>query len=277
MFVLCGTFFHKKVNYRGSTGFGSRFLRIGLNGQFYQSLQNDIVDAATYATKSANRKDQQLPWGDPERLAILGSSFGGYSALCGMTFYPGLYKCAVAICPIASVGAANDQSKKSFGGSPLIAKYWRRVFGEEVTNNKKVAMNASPLYHLDKVCDGASIALYHGEKDPRAPVGHSYRVVDDLQQRDNSGVSGEFVTFSGEGHRISKEANVLYMYNRIEKFLCGQFGMMNALEKEESDILSDEWTKGNTASVKWFKKSGVAEGTSELGVIDGHSPSKKDQ
>jgi len=113
-----------QVNYRGSTGFGARFLRLGMNGEFYKSVQSDIVDAAEYATstsstESAGADDNipPLPWGDPDKLAILGGSFGGYSALWGMTSSnPGFYKCAVAICPISSVGAADEQSKKAFGG-----------------------------------------------------------------------------------------------------------------------------------------------------------------
>eukprot|EP00580_Thalassiosira_gravida_P014092 CAMPEP_0201682746 /NCGR_PEP_ID=MMETSP0494-20130426/51775_1 /ASSEMBLY_ACC=CAM_ASM_000839 /TAXON_ID=420259 /ORGANISM="Thalassiosira gravida, Strain GMp14c1" /LENGTH=576 /DNA_ID=CAMNT_0048166509 /DNA_START=46 /DNA_END=1776 /DNA_ORIENTATION=- len=236
-----------QVNYRGSTGFGARFLRLGMNGEFYKSVQADIVDAAKYATRNNDTEcddvDPPLPWGDIDQLAILGGSFGGYSALWGITSSDsGLYKCAVAICPISSVGAADEQAKKAFGGSPIIAKYWHRVFGKDVSKKRTIAMKASPMYHIGKVTN-ASIGLYHGENDPRAPIEHSYNMLKELKRY---GVAGELVTFSGEGHGISKDENFLYMYYRIEEFLCKQFGMELFDAGEDTKKF-----KQNTATVKW--------------------------
>lgn len=139
-------------------------------GEFCKSVQADIVDAAKYAT-SSNKAETSgldndippLPWGDPDQLAVLGGSFGGYSALWGMSSNPGFYKCAVAICPISSVGAADEQSKKAFRGSPLIAKYWNRVFGVDVSKRRAAAMEVSPMYKIDQIGKGQtklSIALY---------------------------------------------------------------------------------------------------------------------
>mmetsp|Transcript_3170 Transcript_3170/g.5779 ORF Transcript_3170/g.5779 Transcript_3170/m.5779 type:complete len:978 (-) Transcript_3170:1051-3984(-) len=251
-----------QVNYRGSTGFGARFLRLGMNGEFYKSVQTDIADAAKYATSNSDTESADdnadippLPWGDSDQLAILGGSFGGYSALWGITSTnPGLYKCAVAICPISSVGAANDQSKKAFGGSPLIAKYWQRVFGKDVSKKKRVAMKASPMYQIDKVGKGSTIALYHGENDRRAPIEHSYNMMKELKR---CGIAGELVTFTGEGHGMSKEANVLYMYYRIEEFLCKKFGM--GLFDAGEDTKKFEQ---NTAKVKWSAE--YAEGNTDI-------------
>ena len=86
-FLACKTTFNK-VNYRGSTGFGARFLRAGMNGQFYKALQTDIVDAVKYATSASDteRTDLEIdipprPWGDPKQLAVLGASFGVSSSL----------------------------------------------------------------------------------------------------------------------------------------------------------------------------------------------------
>jgi len=244
-----------QVNYRGSSGFGARFLRLGMDGEFFRSMQADIVDAARYATSGSegefvteNDDDvPELPWGDPSKLAILGGSFGGYSALWGMTSTdPGFYKCGVAICPMSSVGAADDQSKKAFRGSPLIAKYWSRIFGKNVSNKKRAAIKASPMYHIDKAAKGPikpSIAVYHGENDPRAPIEHTHNILKELKR---CGIAGEVVTFAGEGHGMSKHANLLYMYYRIEEFLCKQFGM------ESFDAGDDtEKFEKNTATVKW--------------------------
>ena len=242
-----------KVNYRGSSGFGAKFLRLGMNGEFYKSLQHDISDAVEYATsdQGGDRKyfDVEmppLPWGDPSQLAILGGSFGGYSALWQMTSNPDIYKCAVAISAISSVGAADKKSQESFGGSPLIQKYWRRVFGERISKLKIDAMKASPMYNLGKVSKEASIALYHGENDPRAPIDHCNHVLEGLKK---NGIAGEVVTFAGEGHSISKEANKLYMYYRIEDFICKKLGMQVFDAGDDKKKIEDK-----TATVKWSAK-----------------------
>ena len=220
-----------------------------MNGEFYKSVQTDIEDAVKYATSLFDAEcdlkgDMPLrPWGDAKKLAVLGWSFGGYSALWQMTANPGLYKCAIAICPISSVGAADAESKKAFGGSPLIAKYWEQVFGKDVSRKKAAAMKASPMYHINKIPAGSSVALYHGENDPRAPIQHSYNVLRELKE---CGVAGEMVAFADEGHGISNRANLLYMYYRIEEFLCKQFGM-TAFDAGD-DV---EQFEQNTGTLKW--------------------------
>ena len=219
-----------QVNYRGSTGRGSRFIRIGMGGEFCKSLQQDITDVAKYAiTEGLCAKNQ---------LAIIGGSFGGYSALWGVTFQPDLYKCCVAICPLTAVGAA---APSAFSGSPLVKKYHEMVYGKEISKIKSSAMLASPLYHTDKISATTSVAVFHGEDDPRAPIEHSRNYVEKLKKCD---IKGEFVSFAGEGHGISKEENRLFMYNRIEKFLCGQFDLPIDHGEEV------RW-ENNTASVEW--------------------------
>ena len=232
--LLCSRGFRVlQVNYRGSTGFGSRFIQMGMNGEFCKTLQQDITDAAKYAiNKGLCAKD---------RLGIIGGSFGGFSSLFGLTFQPDLYKCSVAICPLTSVGAADEESKKSFSGSPLVKKYHEILYGEKVSKIKKCAMDVSPLYNTDSINKKVSVAIFHGEDDPRAPIGHSRKFVEEMKKR---GISGEFVSFSGEGHGISKEENRLFMYNRIEKFLCRKFNLPTG--RDEDDKFAN-----NSATVEW--------------------------
>jgi len=110
-------------------------------------------------------------------------------------------------------------------------------------------MKASPMYHIDKVGKGPSelsIALYHGENDRRAPVEHSYNMLKEMKRW---GLAGELVTFAGEGHGISKDANLLYMYYRIEEFLCKKFGMELFDAGEDTKKFEE-----NTARVEWSAK-----------------------
>ena len=77
------------MNYRGSSGFGKRFLNLG-NGQWGTgTMQRDLTEAVEWA----------INWGvaDKERVAIMGGSYGGYATLAGMVFTPHLYKAGVDI------------------------------------------------------------------------------------------------------------------------------------------------------------------------------------
>lgn len=202
-----------------------------MNGQFYQSVQTDISDAS-------------VAFSSGQDMVIFGASFGGYSALWGITEASELYKCAMVKCPLTVVGAANEEGRKMFGGGPLIAKYWQQVFGFDVSNTREVAKKTSPLHQMNKLASGASIQLFHGENDPRAPFEHSIRVIDEenAQIKKGKNISGEFISFADEGHGTCKEENMLYMYKRIEENLCRQFNI---------DIVSGCDCKNDTAYVRW--------------------------
>jgi dipeptidyl aminopeptidase/acylaminoacyl peptidase len=58
-----------QVNYRGSTGYGKRFLNAG-NKEWGAKMHDDLVDAVGWAIKGGIA--------DPERIAIYGGSYGGY-------------------------------------------------------------------------------------------------------------------------------------------------------------------------------------------------------
>ena len=78
-----------QVNFRGSTGFGKAFLNAG-NGEWgVGAMQHDLTDSIKWAA------DRGIA--DPERVCILGGSYGGYAVLAGLTFTPELYACGVDI------------------------------------------------------------------------------------------------------------------------------------------------------------------------------------
>ena len=77
-----------QVNYRGSTGYGKKFLNAG-NKEWGARMHDDLVDAVGWAVEEGVA--------DPDRVAIYGGSYGGYAALVGATFTPDLFRCAVDI------------------------------------------------------------------------------------------------------------------------------------------------------------------------------------
>lgn len=192
-----------QVNYRGSTGFGSRWVKLGKDGAFSKSMQYDVEDAARWAVTSGVA--------DPLRLAILGGSFGGYSALWHLTLGELSWRAGVAICAVSAVGKAGGLG---FRGDPLFAQYWKDIFGA-ASLDLEVAKAASPLYLLDRL--RAPLLLLHGESDPRVPLKQSDDLAAGVQQH---GCGGAYVTYADEGHGLRKEPNILDMWVRVEKFLC---------------------------------------------------------
>src|SRR5690606_8068076 len=76
-----------QINYRGSTGFGKEFYTAGFK-QWGGKIQSDINDGVTWLINEGIA--------DPKRIAIMGTGFGGYSALYATCFSPTLYKCTIS-------------------------------------------------------------------------------------------------------------------------------------------------------------------------------------
>ena len=73
-------------NFRGSTGYGKKFLNAG-NLQWGRTMQDDITWGVKYLVAEGIA--------DPKRVGILGGSYGGYATLAGVAFTPDVYAAAV--------------------------------------------------------------------------------------------------------------------------------------------------------------------------------------
>ena len=132
------------VNFRGSTGFGKAHLLAG-EGQWYARMQDDLVDAVQWAV------DQGIA--DRRRLAVVGTSYGGYAALAGLTRDPELFAVAVA-------EAAPSNLRTLLGSIP---PYWEsgRTILERMIGVGDVDLDSiSPLNHVDKI--QRPLLLAHG-------------------------------------------------------------------------------------------------------------------
>ncbi len=185
-------------NVRGSAGYGYT----------YQSLDDvrlrmdsvaDLQHAALWLAQSGIA--------DPQRIAVMGGSYGGFMVLSALTTYPDLWAAGVDI-----VGIANFVTFLENTGP------WRRKLRESeygsLEQDREFLEQISPIRHVERIT--APLFVVHGANDPRVPVGEAEQIVTALRQRQ---VPVEYLRFADEGHGLVKRANRLVAYPAIARFL----------------------------------------------------------
>ena len=192
-----------QVNYRGSAGFGKKFLHAG-DREWGAKMQDDLTDAVKWAVGAGVA--------DAARVAIYGGSYGGYAALAGAAFTPGVYRCAVDV-----VGPSNLITLiKS------IPPYWepmKRVFDlrvGDVDKEEEFLKGRSPFFHADRI--EIPLLIAQGANDPRVKQAESEQIVAALRAK---GKPVEYLLFPDEGHGFAKPENRLKFYAAAETFLAG--------------------------------------------------------
>ena len=198
-------------NFRGSTGYGKKFLNAG-NKQWGDLMQDDI----TWGVKHLVAKGVA----DPKHVGIMGGSYGGYATLAGVAFTPNLYAAAVSI-----VGPSNLLTLLE-----TIPPYWeagRIVFHERMGNpntseGKKQLERQSPLNSASKI--KTPLMVVQGANDPRVKKAESDQIVIALRDR---GFPVEYLCAPDEGHGFARPVNNQAMFAASEmffaKYLKGRF------------------------------------------------------
>jgi dipeptidyl aminopeptidase/acylaminoacyl peptidase len=195
-----------QINYRGSTGYGKRFLNAG-NREWGGKMHDDLVDAIQWIV----RRDVA----DPERIAIYGGSYGGYAALVGATFTPDLFCCAVDIVGPSSLITFIETIPPYW--SSYLAMLHQRV--GEPEKDREFLESRSPLFHVDNIAVPMLIA--QGANDPRVKQSESEQVVAAMREK---GIDHEYMLFPDEGHGFAKPENRLKFYAVAERFLAEHLG-----------------------------------------------------
>ena len=109
-----------QVNFRGSTGYGKRFVNAG-DREWGAKMHDDLLDAVAWVTAEG--------YADPERIAIYGGSYGGYAALVGAAFTPDVFRCAVDIVGPSNLKTLIESIPPYW--APMIAQFHTRVGNPE--------------------------------------------------------------------------------------------------------------------------------------------------
>jgi dipeptidyl aminopeptidase/acylaminoacyl peptidase len=195
-------------NFRGSTGYGRKFLDAG-NRQWGDKMQDDLTWGAKHLV------DQGIA--DGKRVAIMGGSYGGYATLAGVAFTPDVYAAGVSI-----VGPSNLLTLLA-----TIPPYWeagRIVFhtrmGDPNTPEGKAQLTRqSPLGAAARI--KVPLMVIQGANDPRVKKAESDQIVVALRDR---GFPVEYLVAPDEGHGFARPVNNMAAYAAAEKFLARHVG-----------------------------------------------------
>ncbi|REJ85153.1 MAG: S9 family peptidase [Acidobacteria bacterium] len=175
-------------NIRGSSGFGKRFVNLD-NRELRVDANRDIEASARHLVESGIA--------DPERLGIMGGSYGGYAVMVGVTDYPELFAAGVNL-----FGMVNFETFFA-NTEPWMAAISGTEYGDPETQ-KELLRQLSPIHRLDRV--RTPLLVLHGANDTNVPVVEAEQVVENLERR---GVPVEYVLFPDEGHGFRKAPNRL--------------------------------------------------------------------
>jgi dipeptidyl aminopeptidase/acylaminoacyl peptidase len=193
-------------NYRGSAGYSPEVS--DASAYQYEKMGDDVTDATRAIIASGVV--------DPARIAIMGGSFGGYLAVCGVTFESGLYRCAITEC-----GVFDWESfikSKSDVARPGEYELLTDEVGKPGRDNKYLE-RISPLEHADRI--HVPVLIAHGTEDNVVDVAQSKRLAKVLKAH---GVPCETFYRGVEGHGFFNYKNRVEFYHRVEAFLAANLG-----------------------------------------------------
>ncbi len=195
-----------QINYRGSAGYGKRFLDAG-DKAWGGAMENDLLDGVSWAISQGIA--------DPARVGIWGSGYGGYAALAGLAFTPDVFRCGI------DINGPSDLAGWVALVSPRLSacRYalYLRVGDPLVDAN--LLQSRSPLHRAAAI--KAPLLVAQGAKDHWSAKAQSDSIVATLKAR---GADVSYIVFADEGSKITKPANRLSFYEAAERFLARNLG-----------------------------------------------------
>lgn len=196
-----------QINFRGSVGYGKKFLNAG-NREWGRKMHDDLIDAVKWAIK------EEIA--DPKRIAIYGSSYGGYAALVGAAFTPDVFKCAAEACGPGNLITFFESLSPYW--EPMSKLLYNRI--GNLDTEKEFLKSRSPLFKADKIKIPMLIA--QGANDPRCKQSESEQIVSALRSKN---IPVEYILFPDEGHGFVNPDNRLKFYAAVEIFLSRHLGV----------------------------------------------------
>jgi len=196
------------VNYGGSTGYGREYRERLHRGW-------GVVDVDDVIAAARGLADAGLA--DPARIAIRGSSAGGWTVLSslvrGGTFAAGISRYGVA------------DLRMLAADSPDFEKHYLEGLVGPLPASEQLFIDRSPLTHAERI--DVPVLILQGEEDRVVPPTQSAAIRDALAAR---GIPHEYVLYPGEGHGFRRAETVVDALERELTFLGRAFGFEPALD-----------------------------------------------
>ncbi|MRV70994.1 prolyl oligopeptidase family serine peptidase [Duganella sp. FT92W] len=194
------------VNYGGSTGFG-RAYRDLLKGQW------GVVDVEDCVAGARHLAQQGLA--DPERLIIRGSSAGGLTTLCALTFHD-VFKLGASYYGVSDLKGLDQDSHK-------FESHYNEYLIAPAAEADAVYRQRSPIHHTDKLA--CPMIFFQGKDDMVVPPSQSVAMVRALKAR---GIPVAYVELEGEGHGFRKAESIIRTLEAELYFYQRMFGLHDA-------------------------------------------------
>jgi dipeptidyl aminopeptidase/acylaminoacyl peptidase len=192
------------VNYRGSWGYG-REHRAALDGAWGEADAEDAVAAARWAIAAGRA--------DPARIAITGSSAGGFTALNALTLPDQPFASAAVHYGIADLTTAMTDTHRFESG------YGERLLGPW-PGARAIYEQRSPLNRLARLATPTLLTC--GSDDKVVPPDQAERMAAALAAR---GVRVELRRYAGEGHSFRAATTVADVLAAELAFHAASFGI----------------------------------------------------
>lgn len=191
-----------KVDYRGSTGYGTAYRR-ALDGGWGAYDVEDCVNAAKHLAN--------VGYVDGARTAIIGGSAGGLTVLAALAFFD-TFRAGVSYYGISDLELLAAETHK------FESRYIDRLIGP-LDTHRETYRARSPLFHVEGIA--APILFFQGADDVVVPPNQAERMIEALRARK---VACAYEKFEGEGHGFTKSSTKRRCLDAQHDFLARVFG-----------------------------------------------------
>jgi len=193
-----------RVNFRGSSGFGRKFIESAKLG-WGSIIERDIYDSLQVALSNYSI--------DKDRICAVGGSYGGYSTAVLLQQHPNLFKCGVSFAGVFDLNVHINEAKRFSNYKEGLEDFFRE-YVVDLENNSDEQKKKSPIYHAEKI--KAPLLLLHGTEDRVVDVEQSYRMQYAMK---NSNKEVRLIEMEGVGHGFNNTKQITEYYQHVIPFL----------------------------------------------------------
>lgn len=186
------------TNPRGSTGFGEEFSRL-ISGHWGDRDYLDCMEAIDYVIETYD-------YVDPERLGILGGSYGGWMTNWAVG-HTDRFKAAVTMRSISNWYSMHGTSDIAYNEHDI-------GWGKEPWEDPELVLSKSPITYIENI--HTPLLIIHSENDFRCPIEQGEQLYVGLKKL---GRTTEFVRFPDEFHGLSRNGQPKHRIERLQHIL----------------------------------------------------------